>query len=134
MIKPYYGKMEFRKDMIKKHGTDYHMEKVNDIVWTTLMMAIKYACHSSTISCQVLPEEIIKAYGRTLSSDKRYAIANCSIYNFDILSEKWIKFIASMDEENHFKVDDMVCFKANGKTYVLDHYLDNPSEEKYLNI
>lgn len=115
------------------------MKSLTNIERTTLWMAIRYACHRGTIACVTLPGDIIKSYGKRLSADDKFFLARDSNYNRERLHENWIKFIAAMDEEFHFTLDtpemgEKICFEANGRSYLLDDYMEHPEIERYIDM
>lgn len=116
---------------------------LNDIEWTTLWMAVRYAISRSTIACESLPMQIIEYYyHRLTAAQKKSIIREFNLYQNDSCAEiksiNWKKLVAALDENSHLKVilkdlSTHVCFRVNERLYPLDEYLKNPYLEVYVN-
>jgi hypothetical protein len=118
---------------------------------TLLWMAIRYACHRQTISCSMLPGDIIKNYYDRMSWDQRTFMAvdlqrelESSFTGYfgakDIDHSGWMTFMRAMDRTRHIRVRNTInkevctAFYANGRFVPLDKYLEHPHAFWYIPV
>ncbi|MBI3654027.1 MAG: hypothetical protein HY231_23600 [Acidobacteria bacterium] len=119
---------------------------VQDYEWTLIWASLRYFCGAQTIASATFPAMIIKHFYHRLSPDQRRSLAieveDCfrrhgSIAHPQIDQPTWRKFTTAMDSRQHFEVKLMngqavKAFRANGKIYPLEKYLQEPYQEIYI--
>ena len=132
---------------MKKKDKDNYL---NDIEYTTLWMAIRYAMNRQTIASATLPGLIIENYYHRLSDFMRIQILkdlqdNYKEYgkfgNIDIDNLPWLKLMKSLDIDNMktLKLTDgneYKCFyvEFNDRYYPLNEYISNPHREVFVAV
>lgn len=109
-------------------------------------MAIRYAMPRESIASATLPADIIKNYYARLDGGQKEMIVRDLREHFErvgrfgdsrIDNPVWQKFLAALDTPNH-KIATLsdetkvIVFKANGRLYPRDHYLEMPWHETYI--
>lgn len=123
-------------------------EKITSFEWDLLWMALRYAMNRQTISCSMLPGDIIKNYYHKLTADHKKSIVRDLRQNLKEHGENafghpnidrptWLKFLYALDTDTHYKVnliDDTECvvFDLDDKIIPLHMYIDFPHNNHFV--
>jgi hypothetical protein len=117
---------------------------LSDIEYTLLWMAIRYAMNRQSISCVMLPSDIVKNYWYRLTDNQKISIyddiENHLKYDYFKIDYSWLKFSQACNIKGYFNIKILesnkidTCFtctneRGEKRIYSLNTYIKQPSHE-----